>query len=110
LDILWFKEHFFSRGVFAREHSPFVTITIEVAIGWLFEDGYAKEAARYFQIAGNSFRTMLKKLPYRCMLNVRTNGEHSPLHMIFSLLTTALLNVEGERPRAWATSGQPLRL
>jgi len=59
----------------AREHSPFVTITIEVAIGWLFEDGYAKEAARYFQTAGNSFRTMLKKLPCRCMLNIRTNGE-----------------------------------
>jgi len=36
--------------------------------GWLFEDGYAKEAARYFQTAGNSFRTMLKKLPCRCML------------------------------------------
>jgi len=61
----------------AREPSPFVTITIEVAIGWLFEDGYAKEAARYFQTARNSFRTMLKKLPYRCMLNVRTNGECS---------------------------------
>jgi len=66
-----------------REHSPFVTITIEVAIGWLlFEDGYAKESARYFQIAGNSFRTMLKKPPYRCMLNVRTNGEYSPINYL----------------------------
>jgi len=34
-----------------REHSPFVTIIIVVATGWLFEDGYAKEAARYFQTA-----------------------------------------------------------
>jgi len=50
------------------EHSPFVTITVNVATGWLFEDGYAKEAARYFQTAGNSFRTMLKKPPCRCML------------------------------------------
>jgi len=50
------------------EHSQFVTITINVATGWLFEHGYAKEAARYFQTAGNSFRTMLKKLPCRCML------------------------------------------
>jgi len=33
------------------EHSPFVTITIDVATGWFFEDGYAKEAARYFQTA-----------------------------------------------------------
>jgi len=32
-------------------HFPFVTITIDVAIGWLFEDGYAKVAARYFQTA-----------------------------------------------------------
>jgi len=48
------------------EHSPFVTIN--VAIGQLFEDGYAKEAARYFETAGSSFRTMLKKLPCRCML------------------------------------------
>jgi len=60
-----------------REHSPFVTLTIDVATGWLFEDGYAKESARYFQTAGNSFRTMLKKLPCRCMLNIRTNGECS---------------------------------
>jgi len=59
------------------EHSPFVTITINVAIGWLFEDGYAKEAARYFQTAGNSFRTMLKKPPYRCMLKYQDNGECS---------------------------------
>jgi len=34
-----------------REHSPLVTITIDVTTGWLFEDGYAKEAARYFQTA-----------------------------------------------------------
>jgi len=47
---------------------PFVTIIIDVATGWLFEDGYAKEAARYFQTARNSFRTMLKKPPCRCML------------------------------------------
>jgi len=60
------------------EHSPFVTITINVATRWLFEDGYAKEAARYFQTAGNSFRTMLKKPPCRCMVNIRTNRECSP--------------------------------
>jgi len=45
------------------EDSPVVAITINVAPGWFFEDGYAKEAARYFQTAGNSFRTMRKKLP-----------------------------------------------
>jgi len=45
----------------SRKHSRFVTITTVVAIVWLFEHGYAKEAARYFQTAGNSFRTMLKK-------------------------------------------------
>jgi len=54
-----------------REHSPFVTITINAAIEQLFEHGYAKEAARYFETAGNSFRTMLKKLPYCCMLKYR---------------------------------------
>jgi len=39
-----------------------------VATGQLFEHGYAKESASYFETAGSSFRTMLKKLPYRCML------------------------------------------
>jgi len=38
-------------GKYSREHSPFVTIIIDVATGWLFENGYAKEAARYFQTA-----------------------------------------------------------
>jgi len=33
------------------EHSPFVPIIIDVAIGQLFEHGYAKVAARYFQAA-----------------------------------------------------------
>jgi len=33
------------------EHSRFVTIIIDVATGWLFEDGYAKEAAGIFQTA-----------------------------------------------------------
>ncbi len=51
-----------------RGHSPFATITITVATGWLFEHGHAEEAARYFQRAGNSFRTMIKKLPCGCML------------------------------------------
>jgi len=36
-----------------------------VEIVQLFEHGYAKEAAGYFETAGNSFRTMLKKLPDR---------------------------------------------
>ena len=53
--------YLFSAGNDVGEHSPFVPVTIDVVIGWLFEDGYAKEAARYFQTAGNSFRTMLKK-------------------------------------------------
>ncbi len=39
-----------------------------MATGWLFEHGYAKEAARYFEAAGNSFRTMLEKPPCRRML------------------------------------------
>jgi len=39
------------QGAFPGEHFPFVTIIIDVATGWLFEDGYAKEAARYFQTA-----------------------------------------------------------
>jgi len=64
VEFLFFKSACFAQG----EHSPFVTITINVATGWLFEHGYAKEAARYFQTAGNGFRTMLKKLPCRCML------------------------------------------
>ncbi len=34
-----------------REHSPFASITIDAAVGWLFEHGYAKESARYFQAA-----------------------------------------------------------
>jgi len=38
-------------------------MAIDAAIGWLFEHGYAKEAARYFQATGNSFITMFKKLP-----------------------------------------------
>ncbi len=33
------------------EHSLFVPIIVDVAIGQLFEHGYAKEAARYFQAA-----------------------------------------------------------
>jgi len=33
-------------GTLKREHSPFVTITIDVATGWLFEDGYAKESRK----------------------------------------------------------------
>jgi len=46
-----------------REHSPFVTINVDAATGWLFEDGYAKEAARYFKTARNSLRNKLKKPP-----------------------------------------------
>jgi len=46
-------------------------------VEYLFEHGYAKESAGYFQAAGNSFRTMLKKVPHRSMLNIRTNGEYS---------------------------------
>jgi len=63
------------------EHSPFVPIALNAAVGWLFEHGYAKEYARYFQSAGNSFRTMLKKLPDRSRLNISTNGECSLPHV-----------------------------
>jgi len=74
-----------------REHSPFVTITINVAIGWLFEDGYAKEAARYFETAGNSFRTMLKKPPYRCMLKYQDKRGMLPtLQSVPMFLLTSL--------------------
>ncbi len=49
-------------------HSPSVHIALNAAVRWLFEHGYAKEAARYFQTARNNFRTMLKKLVECCML------------------------------------------
>jgi len=53
-----------------------------VAIWQLFEDGYAKETARYFETAGNSFRTMLKKLPYRCMLQYQDKRGMLPCFLI----------------------------
>jgi len=62
-----------------REHSPFVTIIIDVTTGWVFENGYAKEAARYFETAGSSFRTMLKKLPCRCMLKYQDKRGMLPM-------------------------------
>jgi len=46
IDVLW--------ACICRERSPFVHIAIDAAVVWLFEHGYAKEAAR------NSFRTMPK--------------------------------------------------
>jgi len=70
------------------EHSPFVTITIDVATGWFFEDGYAKEAARYFETAENSFRTMLKKLPCRCMLKYQDKRGMLP-HITLRMLGPA---------------------
>ncbi len=58
-------------------YSPFVHSTIDTVVGWLFEDVYAKESARYFQAALNSFRIMLKKVPDGWMLNIRTNRQYS---------------------------------
>jgi len=77
--------YLFSAGNDVGEHSPFVPVTIDVVIGWLFEDGYAKEAARYFQTAGNSFRTMLKKSSYRCTLKYQ--DKRGMLSFVFAAFT-----------------------
>jgi len=80
------------------EHSPFVAITINLATWWIFEHGYAKEAARYFQTAGNSFRTMLKKPPCRCILNFHV----APfLQCNMKVYPKIVFKPEAIRPASW---------
>ncbi len=41
----------YSSRLITKEHSQFVPMAVEAAIGWLFEHGNAKEFAIYFQAA-----------------------------------------------------------